>query len=71
VPKGEEDHGGVAVTPSIVLRRLDQSFHFLLGEVLALPVFGINFAPRTACAHPAAEAGRTTLTAKASVTFRQ
>jgi hypothetical protein len=39
------------VTPSIVLRRLDQLLHFLFGQVLTLPVFGISFAPwRRNCA---------------------
>ena len=47
VPIGDEDHGGVAVTPAVLAGRLDQLLDLGLGQVLAGPQFGVG----TRCRH--------------------
>jgi hypothetical protein len=42
LPEGNQDHGRVAVTVSIALRRLDQFLDLGLGQIRPLPVIGVR-----------------------------
>src|SRR5215813_8005028 len=48
MPKGNQDHGGIAVAPAVVLGCLDQPLYLPLGQVLAGPVLGISLAANCA-----------------------
>jgi hypothetical protein len=42
VPKGQQDHGCVAMAPAVVLGRLNQPLDLSLSQVLAGPIRGIG-----------------------------
>src|SRR6516162_7054578 len=46
VPKGQQDHGCVAMAPAVVLGRLNQPLDLSLGQVLAGAVRGVGLADR-------------------------
>src|ERR1700733_5193521 len=43
--KGDEDHGGVTVSPAVALHGFDKPFDLALGQMLPRPIFGVGFAP--------------------------
>jgi hypothetical protein len=47
---GDQDHGGIAVAPSVALGRRPQACHLTVGEILARPVGGVRLTARNCSA---------------------